>query len=192
LRIALDIDGVLADQVGAVLKRIEMDYGQVYRKSDVNRAHWAFQGRDIWMEISRLLSDVEYVLAVPVIEGSKAAVQQLAGHELCVVTARRPEVESATRQWLDRHFPCLREYYYAKVGNKQAIPSKALIDDFDLNIVEFVKSHPDRRGILFEQPWSRNGTQIEQYADQVHCCSQWQDVLEAVRKIDEEETSLSR
>ena len=183
MRIALDIDGVLADQVGAVLKRIERDYGQKYLKSDVNRAHWTFQGIDIWTEISRLLHDPEYVMAVPVIDGAKAALSRLVDQELCVVTARRPETETATKKWLSRHFPCLKEYYYAKVGAKHTISSRTLIDDFDLNIVEFVKSDPDKRGILFEQPWSRNGVGIEKYTDQVYFCNGWNSVLRAIYEI---------
>jgi hypothetical protein len=47
LKIAVDIDGVLVDQVGAVLKVIEEEYGLKYLKSDVNRAHWTFSGREI-------------------------------------------------------------------------------------------------------------------------------------------------
>ena len=43
MKIAVDIDGVLADQIGAVLRVIEKEYGQKYLKSDVNRAHWTFQ-----------------------------------------------------------------------------------------------------------------------------------------------------
>lgn len=186
MRIGVDIDGVLADQVGAVLKRIERDYGQRYQKSDVNRAHWTFQGIDIWALISRLLKDPEYVRAIPVIDGARAALRELAGQELCVVTARRPETEKATKEWLCRHFPCLKEYYYAKVGAKHSVPARALIDDFDLNIVEFVKSDPKRRGILFEQPWSRNGAGIEEYADQVYFCNGWQSALLAVSEIEDE------
>jgi len=186
LRIAVDIDGVLADQVGAVLQRIEQEYGLKYCKSDVNRAHWTFSGIDIWTEISRLLKDPDYVRSIPAINGAKAAVRQLSRQELCVVTARRPEVEETTRQWLSTHFPCLNEYYYARVGEKHAIPSHALIDDFDLNIVEFVKSHPDRRGILFEQPWSRNEVGVEEYEDQIYFCNSWQSVVRAVEEIEAE------
>jgi len=45
LKIAVDIDGVLADQVAAVLREIEREYGLIYSKSDVDRAHWTFEGR---------------------------------------------------------------------------------------------------------------------------------------------------
>jgi hypothetical protein len=38
LKIAFD-DGILADQVVAVLKVIEKEYGKKYQKSDANRAH---------------------------------------------------------------------------------------------------------------------------------------------------------
>ena len=48
MKIAVDIDGVLADQVGAVLKVIGKEYGERYSKSDINRAHWRFAGRGLW------------------------------------------------------------------------------------------------------------------------------------------------
>ena len=57
LKIAVDIDGVLADQVAAVMREIEREYGLIYSKSDVDLAPWTFEGREFWEEISRLLSD---------------------------------------------------------------------------------------------------------------------------------------
>jgi 5'(3')-deoxyribonucleotidase len=167
LKISIDIDGVLADQVGAVLKRIERDYGLKYTKSDVNCIHWKFGEIDIWSEIARLLIDPEYVLAIPVIDGSMEATAHLNSHNVQIVTARRPETEEATKQWLAAHFPTLKEYHHARSGTKHAIASDVLVDDFDLNIVEFVKSDPNRRGILFEQPWSVNTDEIEGYSDRV-------------------------
>jgi 5'(3')-deoxyribonucleotidase len=184
LKIAVDIDGVLADQVSAVLRKIEERYGYRYSKDDVNCAHWRFEGRDIWAEISELLTDPEYVMGLSVIEGSQRAVKQLTRHDVYVVTARRPETEIATKQWLSNHFPCLTKYYHAKTGNKHSIPSDVLIDDFDLNIVEFVKSSPGRCGILFMQPWSINETDIERYADQVYLCHDWQSVVRVIGEID--------
>ncbi len=184
LKIAVDIDGVLADQVGAVLKVIENEYGLKYRKSDVNCAHWTFSGREIWSEIARLLADPEYTLSVPLIEGSQKGIKQLADYNVCVVTARRPNAEEATKQWLNTHFPCLTEYYRARTGAKHTIPSDVLIDDLDMNIVKFVKSYPNRRGILFVQPWSKNGTDIENYSDQVYYCPEWKSVVRAIHDID--------
>ncbi len=185
LKISVDIDGVLADQVGAALKRIEKEYGQIYSKSEVNCWNWSFGGRELWLEIARLLGDPEYVLSVPVMEGSQSAIRQLSRYDVRVVTARRPETEVATKQWLSTHFPCLTEYYHARTGNKHTIASDILIDDFDKNILEFVKSNPDRRGILFVHPWSINGTEIEKYTDRVYFCPGWENVIEAICEIDD-------
>lgn len=185
MKISVDIDGVLADQVGAALKRIEKAYGQRYTKSEVNCWNWSFGGRELWLEIAELLRDPEYVLSVPVMEGSQAAIQHLSRHDVCVVTARRPETEEATKQWLSTHFPCLREYYHAKTGNKHTIASDVLIDDFDVNILDFVKSSHDRRGILFVHPWSINGAEIMKYSDRVYFCREWQNVIRAIGEIDE-------
>jgi 5'(3')-deoxyribonucleotidase len=98
LKIAVDIDGVLADQVGAVLKVIERKYGMKCLKSDVDRAHWTFAGGELWSEIGRLLAISEYTLNLPLIEGSQKAIEQLADHNVFVVTARRPNAEDATKQ----------------------------------------------------------------------------------------------
>ena len=183
LKIAVDIDGVLADQIGAVLNIIEKEYGLKYRKSDVNCAHWAFSGRDLWSEIARLLAEPEYTLSIPLIEGSQEGIEQLSDHNICVVTARRPNAEYATRQWLNIHFPSLKEYYQARTGTKHNIPSDVLIDDLDMNIVEFVKSDPNRHGILFMHPWSMNGLNIKNYSDQVHYCPEWKNVVRAIDDI---------
>ncbi len=183
MKIAVDIDGVLADQVSAVLLEIEKDYGRKFCKSDINRAHWSFAGIEIWTEIARLLDDPEYVMRVPLIDGSQKAIKQLCERDVIVVTARRPNAEKATRRWLSLHFPCLTQYYHARTGTKHNIPSDVLIDDLDMNIVEFVKSNPDRRGILFLHPWSLNDTDIEDYGDQVYYCPQWQNVIKAVNDI---------
>jgi 5'(3')-deoxyribonucleotidase len=184
LKIAIDIDGVLADQVGAVLKIIERDWGLKFIKSDVNRAHWTFSGRELWSEIARLLADPEYTLNIPLIEGSQDGIDRLEDHDMCVVTARRPNAEVATRQWLNIHFPSLTEYYRASTGTKHCIPADVLIDDLDLNIVEFVKSNPDRHGILFKHPWSLNDTDIKDYSNQVYYCPGWDSVVRAIHDVD--------
>ncbi len=183
MKIAVDIDGVLADQVGAVLKVIEKEYGLKFSKSDVDRAHWTFAGRAIWSEIARLLADPEYTLNLPLIEGSQDGIEHLTGYDMCVVTARRPNAEEATKQWLNTHFPSLTEYYRASIGTKHSIPADILIDDLDVNITEFVKSDPNRCGILFVHPWSLNGTDIKSYSNQVYYCPQWQSVVSAIENI---------
>ena len=195
MKIAIDIDGVLADQVGAALRVIEKEYGLKYLTSDVNRAGWTFSGKEIRSEIIRLLADPEYTLSVPLIEGSQKGIRQfsdLADHDLCVVTARLSNAEDATKQWLSIHFPCLTEYYHVARGMKHNISSDVLIDDLDMNIVEFVKSDPNRRGILFVHPWSKNGTGIENYSDQVHYCPEWESVVRAIHDIDVIKTSDGR
>jgi 5'(3')-deoxyribonucleotidase len=111
-------------------------------------------------------------------------VQKLARRDVHVVTARPHETEEATKQWLNRHFPSLKEYHHARTGTKHAVLSDLLIDDFDLNIVEFVKSDPHRRGILFQQPWSINDTEIENYSDQVCFCKDWPSVLKVIDEIE--------
>ena len=73
------------------------------------------------------------MLRLPLIEGSQIAEKELAKHDVFVVTARRPDAEEATKQWLSAHFPCITQYYHAKTGTKHSIPSDVLIEDLDMN-----------------------------------------------------------
>ncbi len=184
MKIAIDIDEGLADQVGAVLKEIGKNYGQKYSQSDIHRAHWSFAGIGIWTEIARLLADPEYAMGVPLIEGSQKAIKQLVGHDVFVVTARRANTDRSARRWLKWHFSSLTQYYHARTDTKHNISSNVLIDDLDRDIVEFVRSNPDRKGILFPHPWSLDGMDIEDYLDQVWYYPQWQSVVKAIDDID--------
>ncbi len=85
---------------------------------------------------------------------------------------------------MNTHFASFKEYYRAGTGIKHSIPSDILIDDLDLNIVEFVKSNPHRHGVLFLHPWSINGTEIEKYLEQVHFWAEWESVVRAIHEID--------
>jgi 5'(3')-deoxyribonucleotidase len=49
-----------------------------------------------------LLANPEYTLNLPLIDGSQNGMKQLTDHEVFVVTARRPNAEAATKQWLQR------------------------------------------------------------------------------------------
>jgi hypothetical protein len=60
------------------------------------------------------------------------------------------------------------------------------------NIVEFVKSDPNRYGILFVHPWSINGTDIANYSKQVHYCPEWKSVVRAIHDIDGTKESARR
>jgi 5'(3')-deoxyribonucleotidase len=91
-------------------------------------------GREIWSEIARLLADPE----IQLIGGSQKGIKQLTDHEVFVVTARRPNAEAATKQWLSTHFPCLTDYHRASTGTKHTIPSDVLVDDLDINIMKKV------------------------------------------------------
>ena len=137
--------------------------------------------------MTRWLAETEYTLSIPLIEGSQEGMEQIANHNVCVVTARQPKAEEATKQWLNTHFPCLTEYFHAGTGTKHTLPADILIDDLDMNIVEFVKSASNRRGILFMQPWSINGVDIRNYSDQVHYCPDWKSVVRAIHDIDSTE-----
>jgi len=76
-----------------------------------------------------------------------------------VVIVELPNAKEASK-WLSIHFPCLKHITIERTGTKQSIPSYVLIDDLDMNMVEFVESDPNRRGILFVHPWSIDMTQI--------------------------------
>ncbi len=80
MRVAIDIDGVIADQIAGVLERIEKQYGVRMTREEVRAWDQPVPGTttDIKIEIEKALStDPTYILGMPAIEGSVESIARL-------------------------------------------------------------------------------------------------------------------
>ena len=171
MRILVDIDGVLAEQVPPALARYNAAQGTVYTKADIVTYNEPIGDTDISALIAAV--DVEHM---PVVRGARAAMKTLTEkHRVILVTARPGALMLATERWMMKHdIP----FYGALTGikDKARVVGDILIDDYTGHVNAFGVT--GRKAILFDQPWNRN--------DKLHplvtrCCG-WSEVLETIRE----------
>lgn len=187
LKIAVDVDGVLADQVSLILKKLNSKYNLNLTKDDIKQWDQKIDDTNIKIEIENALFDREYVLSLPVIQGSKEGMRYLyENYHVTVATARPKETEDATIEWVSSHFK-YHEFCNTKGRRKDCVLSDVLIDDYIPNIEDFAKNKGV--GLLFSQPWNEERTTLESLIREgkVKCCDNWKEVINAVKKLNSEE-----
>ena len=184
MRIAIDVDGVLADQVKSILVRLNAKYGRQWKHEDVIKWDQEFEDTDIEKEINKALLEKNYILEIETIPGAVEAVATLAQqHWIMIASARPTETQEFTMRWLTKHFDSYFKDFINTVDTGKAdLDADILIDDNIDHISAF--SSNKGVGILFSQPWNREREILEPMIKigKVWVCNGW---LEVKRKIEE-------
>jgi len=184
MRIAIDIDGVIADQIPGVLKRIKDKYGVQMTKGQIRRWDEPVPDTttDIRVEIETALSkDPNYILEMPVIHGAVDAITQLdqEGHTIILATHRDPAVEMHTRKWLVAMGIRFHGVLNTIGVGKGSIVADVLVDDNPDNVMAF--SAGGRTGLLFTQPWNDNFEQGRH--ERILRVHGWGEVMKVIRQL---------
>ncbi len=153
-RIAIDMDEVLADTLGAQLEWFRERCGHHLTPADV-----AARGLEALVEPAQLAAHLAHLHEgaffgeLPVMAGAVEALRRLATtHELYVVSAATqfPASMVPKLRWLERHFPFIPVPHVVFCGEKSVVAADWLVDD---NAHRF----PRFRGqaILFDAPHNR-------------------------------------
>lgn len=162
LVVALDVDGVLAEQVPHVLARAEKEMGVKMRKEEITAWDTPVGGVPFDKLILRYLLDPEFVISMPIVEAAELAVKTIRTNcEVIVASSRPKETEAETIKWLTDNFGMTSEMFTNTTGTrKSVIDADVLIDDFVPNLKSFVDGGHHRKGILFSQPWNSQHDEI--------------------------------
>jgi 5'(3')-deoxyribonucleotidase len=184
LKVAVDIDGVLADQVTLVLTRLNSRFNLSLTNNDIKEWDQKIGDTNIKVEIEKALMEKEYVLSLPVIQGAKDGMKYLYdNYHVTVATSRPKETEEYTKEWVSLHF----KYHYfcnTRGRSKDCVQSDVLIDDYIPNIDDFAKRNGF--GLLFSQPWNQDRSKIDglMREGRVFYCEGWKDAINTVKKLD--------
>lgn len=132
------MDGVIADTVAQFIIHYEKDYG-------IRIERHAFDGKP---EVEGLPDNAvrKYVLSpgffrsVPVMEGAKEALQELAKNfDIYIVSAAMefPQSLKEKYEWLQEHFPYIKWNNIIFCGDKSIIGTDYMIDDHVRNLDSF-------------------------------------------------------
>lgn len=157
IRVAVDMDEVIANTYGAMLGWLVDRYG----------ANWSpasLQGQQIFDVLTpdaaealrEAMHDGAFFADLPVIEGSQAALSAIASRCDLFITSAAMEFPNSLGPkflWLRRHFPFVDPLNIVFCGDKSIIAADCLIDDNARHFQRF-----GGQGIVFSSPHNVNVT----------------------------------
>lgn len=170
MKIAIDIDDVLADFLPTLLLFYNKRHGANYEKNHFTSYHlWETWGGTREEAIDKVFEfyDTEEFKHTPVITGAQQVVNKLKQqHELVIVTARPEAIREKTESWITTHFP--NTFSSVHIANRfsksgpqttkaelcEKYGADMLIDDSLDYALECVAPH--RKILLFNNPWNQH------------------------------------
>lgn len=159
VRIAIDMDEVMADALTEYLSRYNADFKRNLTKQDL----WGKRLADVvpsahWPRLDKYFDDEEFFRHLAVIEGSQETIRDLTrSYDVFIVTAAMevPRSLAPKFEWLQRHFPFIPPQNYVFCGNKGIIAADYLIDDSVYQLERF-----KGQGIIYTSPRNANETRF--------------------------------
>ena len=167
--IAVDIDGVLSNQIVGILPVIKKKYGMSLAYENVDNWNKPIVDTSIDKIIGNKMKNPKYVLGMPTHSNAAKVVSRLIKKHRIVIVSARPAnftTKISTTIWLFKNRISYDESYSAKEGRKQESEENydVLIDDYVGNIKPFLEKQ-EGKAILFSQPWNQNYFEIKSFVD---------------------------
>jgi 5'(3')-deoxyribonucleotidase len=174
VRIAVDMDEVIADYFGEQVARYEQWSGTTVNiastegkrlRECVPEGHRAY--------VSSLPHTPGFFASLKLIEGSRSALEMLAAHAEVYIVSAATEYPNSLREkfdWLAENFPFIDWRQIVLCGDKSIINAEYMIDDNIHHLRRFAGEK-----ILFDSPHNRR------LSDEVHRVSSWDEVLSFFR-----------
>lgn len=183
MRIGVDVDGVLADRIPAILDLIAGRHGVHLDPDEIAGGETPVPGTDRGVRsfFAETDEDSDHLRSLPTVDGAVDGMRTLAAdHELLIATYRKPAARKPTRRWLAAHgIPY--DGYVREVGEgKRGVPADLLIDDSSPTVRAFAAG--GGRAILFSQPWNGHGAGADR-DDSLHVVDGWPELIDLVAAL---------
>lgn len=156
-RILIDVDGVLADFMGAVLSFVNTRHGTNFNHHDMYDDFRVVIKEYHTQELENFIKSEGFCQMLKVLPGAIEGVQKLRdlGWDIMFVTS--PYKDAPTwaydrMKWLERYFGATREdVIFAR--NKKYVHGVTLIDDLPRNCIEWSR-YNQACSYMYERPWN--------------------------------------
>ena len=182
MRIALDLDGVLAETMTAWCQKANQEFGTRLKLSDLDTwASWKKLGvtKD---QFYRLLDDAwdDWENVPPTEPGLAGKVARIQGlGEVDIVTGRSRRTVEGARSWLAHYkIPHQRFVRVPGVKDKVFLDYDVYIDDAP-DLMSLISRNPVKHGILYERPWNRDVPDMSR----IFKVEKWAEIPRIVRGI---------
>jgi 5'(3')-deoxyribonucleotidase/uncharacterized protein with PQ loop repeat len=181
LRIAIDMDEVMADALAEHVRRYNAAFGATLAIADLRGHHLEDRIAPAEREAVDAMLDASFFANLAVMPDCEDVVRELAvRHDVLVVTAAMdvPCSFDAKFRWLQRHFPFIPASQIVFCGDKGVIDADYLIDDRARHFERF-KGHP----LLFSAPHNAPESRYPRV-------DSWKDVREVFARLDRRKRPL--
>jgi 5'(3')-deoxyribonucleotidase len=178
LRIAIDMDEVMADALAEHIRRYNAAFGATLAIADLRGRHLEDWVAPAEREAVEAMLDASFFANLAVMPDCQEVVRELAArHEVLVVSAAMdvPCSFDAKFRWLQRHFPFIPTSQIVFCGDKGIIDADYLIDDRARHFERF-KGQP----LLFSAPHNAAESRYPRV-------DSWQDVREFFARLERRE-----
>ncbi|UBM58471.1 5'-3'-deoxyribonucleotidase [Marinilongibacter aquaticus] len=169
MRIAIDMDDVMADTSEAIVQIYNEAFGTLHSKNDfLTDLRWA-DHHENYQKVRHQLFEPGFFRNIPVMEGAQEVVKALHDrYELFVVSAAMefPNSLKDKYDWLEEHFPYIHWKNIVFCGDKSIVRAHVIIDDHEKNLIDF-----EGRAMMFN---AMHNLEIEGYERVMN----WQEVGE--------------
>lgn len=184
MRIAIDVDDVLNDLMGEVLRLFNAQCGKQYKlddftaydldrcidRQDANQLKKYFNLPMIWDNLEPIDGAVESVCML-VTEG----------HDVYLVTNHQPDSYGMKFEWIRRHFPFVKPENIACMAAKGILNVDVMIEDK----LETLLSGGCYERVLRNKPWNQYD---KDYIRGVYRCDDWNQIMAAIEEIKKKES----
>jgi 5'(3')-deoxyribonucleotidase/uncharacterized protein with PQ loop repeat len=175
LRIAIDMDEVMADALSEHVRRYNTRFGASLTIATLHGRHLEDSIPPAHLAATEAMLDASFFADLEVMPGCREVVTELAArHDVYIVTAAMdvPSSFDAKFRWLQRHFPFIPSSQIVFCGDKGIIDADYLIDDRARHFLRF-KGRP----LLYSAPHNAAETRYPRV-------DSWEDVRRVFAQLD--------
>jgi 5'(3')-deoxyribonucleotidase/uncharacterized protein with PQ loop repeat len=175
LRIAIDMDEVMADALTEHLRRYNAAYGTNITPAELSGRHLEQYIPAAHRDAAEAMLDASFFEELEVLPDCQEVVRELADrYEVFIASAAMdvPCSFDAKYRWLQRHFPFIPPSHIVFCGDKTIVDADYLIDDRPRHFAKF-----KGQGLLFSAPHNADETRYPRVAS-------WKEVREHFARLD--------
>jgi 5'(3')-deoxyribonucleotidase/uncharacterized protein with PQ loop repeat len=175
LRIAIDMDEVMADALTEHLRRYNAAYGTSIVAAELSGRHLEDSIPPAHREAAEAMLDASFFEDLAVLPDCQEVVRELAARYDVFIASAAMDVPcsfDAKYRWLQRHFPFIPPSQIVFCGDKTIVDADYLIDDRPRHFAKF-----KGQGLLFSAPHNADETRYPRVAS-------WKEVREHFAQLD--------
>jgi len=188
MKIAIDVDDIIADFIPSLIRFHNSVYGTSLRFDNfTSRKFWTIWGGTKKSDIEKIFSFYKTVFFknIKPLKGAQEGIKNLKKrHELFIITSRESPAKKETLNWISKYFPNMfSEIFFTENGKgkrkydicKEVNIDVIIEDDVD-NIIEC--SRNGIKVIAIDYPWNK----IKSLPENVHKVNSWVEIVDLLKQ----------